>query len=188
MSPEMEIPGRLLFSVAAAEAVPVLELAGGATPEEDSLLATTECRSLASALVPVPFSMLTCGKFCPAFEELALAGFSLVISGVVVATVVAALDGPMTNLEASSAPGITGAGSGGTWTALMITAAFCAFTSGPMVSANTGTVGSETALVSRSTGLTGASNNFGLSLAGTGIRSEERRVGKECRSRWSPYH
>src|SRR2546422_9523929 len=24
--------------------------------------------------------------------------------------------------------------------------------------------------------------------AGTGDRSEERRVGKECRSRWSPYH
>src|SRR2546429_3404021 len=24
--------------------------------------------------------------------------------------------------------------------------------------------------------------------AGGGIRSEERRVGKECRSRWSPYH
>src|SRR2546430_13054961 len=24
--------------------------------------------------------------------------------------------------------------------------------------------------------------------AGTEIRSEERRVGKECRSRWSPYH
>src|SRR5256885_4058866 len=24
--------------------------------------------------------------------------------------------------------------------------------------------------------------------AGEGIRSEERRVGKECRSRWSPYH
>src|SRR3712207_4095137 len=23
---------------------------------------------------------------------------------------------------------------------------------------------------------------------GFGIRSEERRVGKECRSRWSPYH
>ena len=22
----------------------------------------------------------------------------------------------------------------------------------------------------------------------SGIRSEERRVGKECRSRWSPYH
>src|SRR5258707_4489258 len=22
----------------------------------------------------------------------------------------------------------------------------------------------------------------------TGVRSEERRVGKECRSRWSPYH
>src|SRR2546422_3216391 len=25
-------------------------------------------------------------------------------------------------------------------------------------------------------------------LAGRGLRSEERRVGKECRSRWSPYH
>src|SRR5260221_14734267 len=23
---------------------------------------------------------------------------------------------------------------------------------------------------------------------GPGVRSEERRVGKECRSRWSPYH
>ena len=25
-------------------------------------------------------------------------------------------------------------------------------------------------------------------LAGLACRSEERRVGKECRSRWSPYH
>ena len=25
-------------------------------------------------------------------------------------------------------------------------------------------------------------------IAGIYIRSEERRVGKECRSRWSPYH
>ena len=25
-------------------------------------------------------------------------------------------------------------------------------------------------------------------LVCTGLRSEERRVGKECRSRWSPYH
>ena len=25
-------------------------------------------------------------------------------------------------------------------------------------------------------------------IAVTGARSEERRVGKECRSRWSPYH
>ena len=24
--------------------------------------------------------------------------------------------------------------------------------------------------------------------AARGLRSEERRVGKECRSRWSPYH
>src|SRR5256884_8651055 len=30
-------------------------------------------------------------------------------------------------------------------------------------------------------------NSKALALAGI-IRSEERRVGKECRSRWSPYH
>src|SRR3712207_9473755 len=28
----------------------------------------------------------------------------------------------------------------------------------------------------------------GAALAGIARRSEERRVGKECRSRWSPYH
>ena len=27
-----------------------------------------------------------------------------------------------------------------------------------------------------------------VSAAAIGARSEERRVGKECRSRWSPYH
>ena len=27
-----------------------------------------------------------------------------------------------------------------------------------------------------------------IGAEGLGIRSEERRVGKECRSRWSPYH
>ena len=27
-----------------------------------------------------------------------------------------------------------------------------------------------------------------LSKSALGSRSEERRVGKECRSRWSPYH
>ena len=32
--------------------------------------------------------------------------------------------------------------------------------------------------------------NFGEvdAIAGVATRSEERRVGKECRSRWSPYH
>ena len=30
--------------------------------------------------------------------------------------------------------------------------------------------------------------NRALSLGVGQIRSEERRVGKECRSRWSPYH
>src|SRR5260370_13980346 len=29
---------------------------------------------------------------------------------------------------------------------------------------------------------------FGAKIAAEGSRSEERRVGKECRSRWSPYH
>ena len=29
---------------------------------------------------------------------------------------------------------------------------------------------------------------FKQSRGGTCTRSEERRVGKECRSRWSPYH
>ena len=29
---------------------------------------------------------------------------------------------------------------------------------------------------------------FGIKLLTTKDRSEERRVGKECRSRWSPYH
>ena len=34
-----------------------------------------------------------------------------------------------------------------------------------------------------------ASNNKYALLAGMrSVRSEERRVGKECRSRWSPYH
>ena len=27
-----------------------------------------------------------------------------------------------------------------------------------------------------------------LHVAASDMRSEERRVGKECRSRWSPYH
>src|SRR2546426_6626593 len=29
---------------------------------------------------------------------------------------------------------------------------------------------------------------YPCSAPGIGARSEERRVGKECRSRWSPYH
>src|SRR5260370_40210298 len=37
--------------------------------------------------------------------------------------------------------------------------------------------------------LANAFHNVGLGFGGLpGLRSEERRVGKECRSRWSPYH
>src|SRR3712207_9198859 len=35
--------------------------------------------------------------------------------------------------------------------------------------------------------VTGSLNQFG-EVQPIGGRSEERRVGKECRSRWSPYH
>src|SRR3712207_9127369 len=31
-------------------------------------------------------------------------------------------------------------------------------------------------------------NPFSVVIASNAARSEERRVGKECRSRWSPYH
>src|SRR2546421_7195001 len=31
-------------------------------------------------------------------------------------------------------------------------------------------------------------NEVVIETEATGLRSEERRVGKECRSRWSPYH
>ena len=30
--------------------------------------------------------------------------------------------------------------------------------------------------------------NWKMNKTATEARSEERRVGKECRSRWSPYH
>ena len=33
-----------------------------------------------------------------------------------------------------------------------------------------------------------AVEEFAKNARNRGIRSEERRVGKECRSRWSPYH
>ena len=36
--------------------------------------------------------------------------------------------------------------------------------------------------------LQGVSSDQVLQMPMMGLRSEERRVGKECRSRWSPYH
>ena len=50
------------------------------------------------------------------------------------------------------------------------------------------------ALFSTAYGNVGSSIYYALGLVAsyalglTPIRSEERRVGKECRSRWSPYH
>src|SRR3712207_9085566 len=41
-------------------------------------------------------------------------------------------------------------------------------------------------LVDATLGLAG--HSLALLRAHPGLRSEERRVGKECRSRWSPYH
>src|SRR2546430_15770606 len=35
---------------------------------------------------------------------------------------------------------------------------------------------------------TGSVDTIRTSLTANLVRSEERRVGKECRSRWSPYH
>ena len=43
----------------------------------------------------------------------------------------------------------------------------------------------------KASGMTAIADDSGLEVAALGgapDRSEERRVGKECRSRWSPYH
>src|SRR5258708_5912363 len=45
-----------------------------------------------------------------------------------------------------------------------------------------GGVGSQFALQNAGSGAVGTAKHWVL------MRSEERRVGKECRSRWSPYH
>jgi len=87
----------------------------------------------------------------------------------VVSTAVASLDGPTTNLAASSASGMTGTGWGGTLTALIIATAFGALTSGSVVAANTGKLGSEVVMIFGNTGLAGASDNFGMPMGNTGF-------------------
>src|SRR2546430_10902850 len=37
-------------------------------------------------------------------------------------------------------------------------------------------------------GMTSEAGGYTVEVGVFGMRSEERRVGKECRSRWSPYH
>ena len=49
-------------------------------------------------------------------------------------------------------------------------------------------VGSATMRPPHSIGLDSLADARAVLSAGGGARSEERRVGKECRSRWSPYH
>ena len=46
----------------------------------------------------------------------------------------------------------------------------------------------RTTSVPRSEEHTSDSSHITISYAVFCLRSEERRVGKECRSRWSPYH
>src|SRR6266478_3086393 len=180
--PEIEIPGRLLFPATTAGAVPAPDSSRGPILEEDSVRAIPECPSPASTLVPVPFSTLACGKFCPTFEGLTLARFRRVASGEVPATLVASLDGPTTNRELSSRSGITGSGSGGTVTALITTSAFGAVIPWPAFTVNTGKVGSEVTFVFGSTGFAEVSDSLGLSMgsvgAGTG-GSFGRRVNNE---------
>ena len=43
-------------------------------------------------------------------------------------------------------------------------------------------------LSARSLQMENAGSLAEVAAAISGLRSEERRVGKECRSRWSPYH
>src|SRR2546422_8776286 len=42
--------------------------------------------------------------------------------------------------------------------------------------------------LTETTSLVSVNHPFRLGRGSIGKRSEERRVGKECRSRWSPYH
>ena len=46
----------------------------------------------------------------------------------------------------------------------------------------------KVALITASTRGIGLAISERLAKEGATVRSEERRVGKECRSRWSPYH
>ena len=51
-----------------------------------------------------------------------------------------------------------------------------------------GAAAAVTAVAVPDLGATGAANVTAVHVAPRSGRSEERRVGKECRSRWSPYH
>src|SRR3712207_5028487 len=60
---------------------------------------------------------------------------------------------------------------------------------GPLLSSRGEVVGINTAVILGAQGICFAvASNTAQFVLGEIIRSEERRVGKECRSRWSPYH
>ena len=56
------------------------------------------------------------------------------------------------------------------------------------VAAVSGATGSEMDALREKAREMGSKTKFSASEAADAMRSEERRVGKECRSRWSPYH
>ena len=56
------------------------------------------------------------------------------------------------------------------------------------VVAATPVIGGTLAAVTTGAGTIAGAGAAGLATAIGTSRSEERRVGKECRSRWSPYH
>ena len=78
---------------------------------------------------------------------------------------------------AAMAAGLTFGGAGAQRTAAF--AGYTAVLSQLVCRLTTGSWNAEAMLVTAAMAIAGA---------GTGARSEERRVGKECRSRWSPYH